>query len=70
MNLDPELKGALRDLIRKYHLGDYVYDIRERVREDEDEWFKNNPGSSSWDHPDIERFSDCVEIIEEVIKDG
>ncbi len=53
---------AIDALVNEFHIGDYVYNVRERVTEDR-EWFMANPQASSWDHPKVKRFSDAVTAL-------
>lgn len=52
------LKEAIKVLVDEEHIGDFVYDIKERAYEDRS--FKGN----SWDHPRVKRFSDAVAALE------
>ena len=66
--MDKELKQALDDLINKYHIGDYIYDVRSRVGDDDNNWFIKNPNASSWDHPDVLKFTECISIIKKALE--
>jgi len=70
--MNDELRQALEDLVNKFSIGDFVYNIRSRYSEGEEpediKWFKDNPDKSSWDHPAVVRYSECVEIIERFAK--
>lgn len=66
--MNEELKQALDDLVNKYYIGNFVYDVRSRISNDDDDWFDKNPNTSSWEHPDVLRFSKCISIIEKAIK--
>lgn len=59
-----KLQEALCDLIYKFHIGDEIYSVRDRI---DSEWFNENPGKSSWDHPDVVRYGECCEIIENAV---
>ena len=61
-----ELTRAIEDLVNVYKIDDFVYDVRERVSEDS--WFKDNPGASSWDHPKVKRYTQCMEILRRSIQ--
>lgn len=65
--MDEKLKQAIDDLVNKFHIGDMVYDIRERVVGDGSDFWKD-PNANSWNHPDVIRYSECVEILKKVIK--
>jgi hypothetical protein len=60
------LAQAIDDLVNKFHLGDFVYEIRERVSGSE--WFKDHPTANAWDHPDVVRFGKCIEILKRSIE--
>ena len=47
------------DTLLRFHIGDMVYDIRERVDHSELE-----DGQSSWDHPDVIAWSKAVTTLE------
>jgi hypothetical protein len=57
------LNEALRILVEEEHLGDWVYDIRERA-------LSNDPDfeGSSWDHPRVKRFGEVFRVIEAHVK--
>ncbi len=58
MTLDEALNVLLDE-----NIGDRVYDIRERVLGDN--WCKNNPNISTWEHPRVIRWSlACTRIRE------
>lgn len=59
------VKAAIRDLLGKFHLGDYVYNVRERADKKN---LKDN--ESSWDHPDVKRFSEICNILKEYVNGG
>lgn len=52
------LREAIRVLVEEEHIGDFVYNVRERTYEDTS--YKGN----SWDHPRVKRFSDAVTALE------
>ncbi len=70
-------KQVVVDLVNKFSIGDFIYNIRERAvstmdeRDDEDnltkdaQWWKNNPMASSWDHPLTVRYGECVTKLKE-----
>lgn len=58
------LREALRILVEDEHLGDWIYDIKERTYEDAT--YKGR----SWDHPRVKRFSDAVAAIEYYVTYG
>ena len=51
---------AIHHLLYKFHLGDHVYTIREGA----DMTGLLAKGQSSWDHPDVVLFSECVAVLE------
>jgi hypothetical protein len=61
--MNEELRKAIDDLLNKFHLGDFVYDIRSRASESGERY-----EGRSWDHPDVKRFSEVVTILEKAIK--
>ncbi len=68
-----KLKEAVRILVEEEFLEDWIYDIRDRAREEErnEQWgnfFEDNPEASSWDHPRVERFSEVCETLKEYLK--
>lgn len=52
-----ELKEAIKNLI-DLGIEDFVYTIRDNVDFDDLE-----DGESSWDHPDVVRYGDSVEVL-------
>lgn len=60
--MDNELKQALHELLTVYHIGDYVYDVRERACET-GEKFEGN----SWDHPKVVRFAEIIGILKSYV---
>ena len=52
-------------LINELHLGDFIYNVRERLDE---QWFRDNPDKPSWEHPKVVKFSDVVSEIEGWLK--
>ena len=60
--MNEELRKAIDDLLNKFHLEDYVYNIREQASGSED-GFEGN----SWDHPDVLRFSEIVTTLKKAI---
>jgi len=57
----PDYQGAMRDLIEKFALGDFAYQIRESA-----DCSELTEGQSSWEHPDVVRFGECIEILKEL----
>ncbi len=55
--IPPELQEAVDTLLR-FHIGDMVYDIRERADHSE-----LKEGQSSWEHPDVIAWSKAVETL-------
>ena len=67
--MDEELRAALNDLVNEFGIEDSVYNIRESVADGDDGgWFAANPDKSSWDHPKVQRFGECVEIIKRALE--
>ncbi len=64
--MDEELKAALSDLVNDYGIEDYAYTVRENTYGDD--WDDANPDKSSWDHPKVKRFGECVDIIKRAIE--
>jgi hypothetical protein len=57
------LHDAIRVLIHEEHIGDYVYQVRERALSDP------SFSGSTWDHPRVKKFSDAVKrLADEVPK--
>ncbi len=54
-----ELKEAIKVLIEEEHLGDFVYNVRERANSD------NTFTGNSWDHPRVKRFSEAVTRLQQ-----
>lgn len=51
-------KEAARALIEEFHIGDYIYRVRERAIE-EDPGFSGN----SWHHPKVTRFNEICKTL-------
>ena len=58
--MTPELLAALKVLISE-NLGDWIYEVRERVLSDES--FDGN----TWDHPRVKAYSDAVMVVEKAV---
>lgn len=58
------LDEAIAFLLHEFHLGDHVYDARERSHDMEPLDIEN-----SWDHPFVKKFSEAVDALERVEKD-
>ncbi len=54
--MNEEQTQALRELIHDYHLGDWIYSVRENADMSEHE-------GNSWDHPKVKRFGDIVQTL-------
>ena len=52
------LRTAIKILVEEEHIGDFVYNVRERALDD------SNYKGNSWDHPRVKRFSDAVTALE------
>jgi hypothetical protein len=50
------LQEAIAYLLDEFHLGDYVYQVKERITEPFD--------GSLWDHPKVTKFSEAVKALE------
>lgn len=59
-----DLKEAIKVLVNEEHLGDFIYNIRDRVNSSGERF-----EGSSWDHPRVKRFSDAVKALEDYIKE-
>lgn len=59
--MTPEQKRAIKDLLERYHLGDYIYHVRENT--DMTEWDGN-----TWDHPNVLRFAEILKLLEVMAK--
>ena len=55
------LVEAIRVLVREEHIGDFVYNIRERAMGEQDGY-----KGDSWDHPRVKRFSEAVSVLEQI----
>ena len=53
-----EFKDAITYLLDDFALADKVYDVRERA-----DYHALSDGESSWDHPDVKKFSEAFEAI-------
>lgn len=53
----PELQAAIDALVNELHIADYIYDVRESISGD------SSHSGSSWDHPKVKRFSECVAVL-------
>ena len=62
--MSEELRKALHDLLYKYGLGDFVYEVRERC------WDRGEHHGDSWSHPYTIRFKKIVEIIAKEIPES
>lgn len=58
-NVTEKQQKAIYDLVYKYSIGDYVYDVRGSLPIDKHD-------GSSWEHPDVVRFGECCVILKEM----
>lgn len=57
-----EQRSAIEDLLGRFGLDDHIYNVRENT--DMTEWDGN-----SWDHPNVKRYSECITILEGMLKE-
>ena len=60
-----KVKEALHVILKEEHLGDWIYDVRDRARES-DLAYKDN----SWKHPRVTRFSEAVAVLEKYLEEA
>ena len=63
-----DVKAEVKELLQVYHIGDCIYDVRERVCEDEEDT-TDQLSVSNWEHPKVKRFAEIVEILEAWVKE-
>lgn len=56
-----------RYLLEEFGLGDYVYNVRDKVRESAGWSEALLPGQTSWDHPDVVKFAAMAERLKELV---
>lgn len=56
---------ALKIVNALHPLGDAVYAVRDRAASD-----PSFTGDSTWDHPDVKRYSDAVGVLDDEMKRG
>lgn len=57
-----DLIEALKTINRIRDFGDAIYDVRERA-----DMTDRPEGESSWDHPDVKKYSGAVEVVKKYI---
>jgi hypothetical protein len=55
--MTPELRAAIDALLNEFHIGDYVYDVRERAAGD------STHMGNTWEHPKVKQFNACIEVL-------
>lgn len=57
-----DLKEALKVILEEEHIGDFIYNVRERAVQDPS--YKGD----SWHHPRVKRYGDAVARLTEELK--
>lgn len=52
-------KEAMKILLKDFHIADYVCDVRDYYRGEEDGY-----EGDSWDHPKVKEFSEIIKTLE------
>lgn len=65
MPIDPAVIAALKVVLVDEALGDFIYTVRDRALDDDD----NSFAGSSWDHPRVIAFGHAVDVLERFYKE-
>lgn len=54
---------AVRALLYEFAIADFIYNIRERIGDEEWDWLEEND-LSSWDAPSVKKYSEAISTLE------